>query len=108
MESIHTTLIVAARSMNDRNAKNTKQGVMKKYLSSTILRHGASLLTVCLLANGAALRAQEFSTSVAGAPPPGAKLTLRTGEGGGGFGLVINGADIGTIVLKACDRDGDG
>lgn len=81
---------------------------MKQQLSSIILRYGAGLLTVCLLANGTALRAQEFSTSVAGTPPPGAKLTLRTGEGGGGFGLVINGADIGTIVLKACDRDGDG
>ena len=81
---------------------------MKKYLSSIVLRCGAGLLAVGLLANITASHAQTFSTSVAGTPPLGAKLMLRTGEGGGGFGLVINGADIGTIVLKACDRDADG
>lgn len=82
---------------------------MKNQLSS-ILRYGASALAVCLLATSPALQAQETRAIPPGAPPPGnAIFTIRTGEGeGGGFGLVINGSDAGTIILKACDRDGDG
>jgi Ca2+-binding EF-hand superfamily protein len=82
---------------------------MKRPFSSTILRYGVSLFTCCLLANGLALRGQQRGTIISGAPPSGgAHLTFRTGGSGTEFGLVINGSDIGTILLKTCDLDRDG
>jgi Ca2+-binding EF-hand superfamily protein len=83
--------------------------VMKRQFqfSSSIFRYGVRLFFCCLLANGIALRAQEPTTiSVGGAPPPGsASLMFQTG---GGFGISINGFDIGTILLETCDLDKDG
>jgi len=52
-----------------------------------------------LLANGLVLGAQEFRTRVSGGPGV---------PNGFGFGLSINGSDVGTILLKACDLDKDG
>jgi Ca2+-binding EF-hand superfamily protein len=96
--------------MNDRNTKqNAKQKPMKKQFSSTILRYGASLLTCCLLAGASVLRAQQFGTVKSGTPPPGrGQFIFRLDHAGGEFGLVINGSDIGTILLKACDVNQDG
>jgi hypothetical protein len=67
---------------------------MKKQfqLNSTILGRGIHLFLCCLLANGLALQAQ---------------LTTSGGSGGE-FGLVINGSDMGTILLSACDLDQNG
>jgi Ca2+-binding EF-hand superfamily protein len=82
---------------------------MKRQFNSTILQSGASLLTCCLLANGSAVFAQEFGTVTSGTPPPGQpKFIFHAANTGGGFGIVINGLDIGTILLKACDLDHDG
>jgi EF hand len=61
-------------------------------LNSTIIRRGIRIFLGCFLANGLALQAQ---------------LTTSGGPGGE-FGLVINGSDMGTILLKACDLDQNG
>src|SRR5205809_1598957 len=58
---------------------------MHGQFSSIILRCGVRLFICCSLVNGLALRAQER-----------------------GFSFNINGSDIGTILLKACDLDQDG
>ncbi len=82
---------------------------MKRQFTSTILRYGARLFTVCLLANGLALRAQEPVRVKVGAPPSGGPNPhFRTGGGGRGFGLAINGFDVGTVLLKTCYLDQDG
>jgi len=52
-----------------------------------------------LLANALVLRAQQFVTTVSGGPGV---------PGGSGFGIVINGQDVGTALLKTCDLDKDG
>src|SRR5262245_11277885 len=82
---------------------------MKRQFSSILLRSGASLFTCCLLANSLTGFAQEFQTVTSGTPP-GSRPTLiiHTGGTGGEFGLVINGSDIGTILLETCDLDQDG
>jgi Ca2+-binding EF-hand superfamily protein len=80
---------------------------MKKQFKLTILRNGTRLLAVCLLAKGLALHAQNIAWDSAGAPPDGTNITLRTG-GHAGFGMVINGSDIGTILLTTCDLNHDG
>lgn len=69
------------------------------------------LFVFCLLTNGLLVCAQNvmyFST--AGPPPDGTNITVKTasGFGGSGVGLVINGQDVGTILLKACDTNQDG
>jgi Ca2+-binding EF-hand superfamily protein len=74
--------------------------------SLTILRYGIRLLVWCLLANTLALRGQGTPFIMSGTPR--SPSDLRTGDTGGQFGLVINGSDIGTILLKACDLDQNG
>lgn len=82
---------------------------MKKRFSSTIRQIGKGPFACWLLASGLALQAQELRIISTGTPPPGEpKLSFRATGSGGGFGLVINGSDIGTILLKACDVDQDG
>lgn len=80
---------------------------MKGQFSSTILRCGTRLLVCCLLANGIALYAQNtvWISSVAPPPPDGTNMTFHTG---GQISLSINGSDIGTAILKACDLNHDG
>jgi len=70
---------------------------MKRQLhfGSTILGRGIRLLVGCFLANCLA-QAQLSTSGQAG------------GEPGSGFGLYINGSDIGTILQKAFDLDQDG
>ena len=70
-----------------------------------MLRGGARLFACALLALGITSRAQNTVFISTGGPPPNGSGTMVTG---GGFGLVINGSDIGTILLKACDLDQDG
>src|SRR5262245_23344359 len=72
---------------------------MKRQFSSIILRFGTSLIMSGLVANGPVLRAQQFGTTVSGGPGV---------PGGVRFGIVINGSDVGTILLKTCDSDKDG
>jgi Ca2+-binding EF-hand superfamily protein len=71
--------------------------VMKRQLqfSSTILGRGIRVFVGCFLANCLA-QAQLSTSGQAG------------GEPSGGFGLYINGSDIGTILQKAFDLDQDG
>jgi Ca2+-binding EF-hand superfamily protein len=73
---------------------------MKRELGSTILRFGVSLFTCCLLTNSIALRAQELTSAL----PPGGPNQIHAVE----FGISINGVDIATILLKACDLDQNG
>jgi hypothetical protein len=89
--------------INDRNTQQ-KDSSMKRQFDSTILRCGLSLLTCCLLANSPTLHAQEFIISGT-VPAGGGKHTFRAGSG---FGLVINGSDIGTILLGTCDLNQNG
>lgn len=88
---------------------------MKRQFNSTILRYGSRLFACCLLANSISLRAQNTAWMVSsGAPSPnGTNVTVTisaggSGQSGGGVGLVINGSDIGTILLKTCDLNHDG
>lgn len=85
---------------------------MNKNLRLTVLRNGARLFACGLLANAVPLCAQNVVYFSNGGTPPdgGAQVTVRAGAGvaGGGAGLVINGSDVGTILLKACDLDQDG
>lgn len=89
---------LAARSFGDRHNginKRTNQ-LMKRNLSSVILRPGLRLLAGCLLAMGIHLPAQNTIVMAA------------SGGSGGGVALAINGVDIGAILLKACDLNQDG
>ena len=84
---------------------------MKKNLIIAILQPGARLLAWCLLANGVTLCAQNVVYYSAGGPPPGdtnVSVQVSGQVGGGGVTLCINGANIGTILLKACDQNQDG
>jgi hypothetical protein len=90
-------IILAPRSKHrPKQNVNKKKAikVMKRQfqLNSTIPGRGIHLFLCCLVANGLALQAQ---------------LTTSGGPGGE-FGLVINGSDMGTILLKACDLDQNG
>jgi Ca2+-binding EF-hand superfamily protein len=72
---------------------------MKREFASTILRFGVSLFTCCLLTNSVALRAQDPTSAL----PPGGPNQIHAD-----FGISINGFDLGTILLKACDLDQNG
>jgi hypothetical protein len=90
-------IILAPRSIHrPKQNVNKKKAikVMKRQfqLNSTILGCGIHLFVCCLLVNGLTLQAQ---------------LTTSGGPGGE-FGLVINGSDMGTILLNACDLDQNG
>jgi Ca2+-binding EF-hand superfamily protein len=78
---------------------------------STTLRCGIRMSICGLLANGMFLQAQEFHTVVNGVPPgvpaDGTNHIFRTG-GPVEAGLVINGFDLGSVLLKASDIDQDG
>jgi Ca2+-binding EF-hand superfamily protein len=64
------------------------------------------LIAGCLLANSIPLCAQNtVFISANGPPPDGTNVTMAAG---GGVGICINGMDIGTILLKACDQNQDG
>ena len=61
------------------------------------------------------LNAQQSQSITIAAPVGGSGQTVTvaaaggvSGQTGGQFGVVINGSDIGTILLKACDLDQDG
>jgi Ca2+-binding EF-hand superfamily protein len=93
---------------------------MRRQFSSTILQYSVRLLACCILANGITLRAQNtgqpitiraqgngqiVSMRAPNGAAPGGEPVFTTGTG---FGLAINGSDIGTILLKTCDLDQDG
>src|SRR5262245_25808077 len=78
--------------------KHEQRNIMKRQFNSRILRFGASLILCGHLTNGLWVSAQEVGI-VAGRTGPGAP---------GGFGLFINGFDVGTILSKTCDSDKDG
>jgi len=86
--------------------------VMKINSSPMIL--AVHLVVGYLLVNGVTLYAQNtIFISTYGPSPNGSNVTFqatgRMAAGGGfGVGLCINGQDIGTILLKACDQDQDG
>lgn len=84
---------------------------MKKNSGSVILT--VRLVVTYLLANGVTLCAQNTVFVSANGPPPDGTnaVTMQAGGamgGGFGVGISINGKDIGTIMLKACDQDQDG
>jgi Ca2+-binding EF-hand superfamily protein len=82
----------------------------KKFqFGSGIRRFGACAFFSCLLANVAVLRAQVATFAVGAEAAGGAtNFVFQTGAGGGGVGaFFINGSDIGTVLLKACDLDQD-
>jgi Ca2+-binding EF-hand superfamily protein len=78
---------------------------------STFLQCGIRMSICGLLVNGMFLQAQEFHTVVNGVPPgvpaDGTNHIFRTG-GPVEAGLVINGFDLGSVLLKVCDIDQDG
>ena len=88
---------------------------MQRHFSSTILRHGIRLFACCLLVKGGTLHAQNtaWAISTSAPPPDGTNATFQTsgqvfsGEIGSA-GCVINGIDIGTILLKTFDLNHDG
>ena len=90
------------------------KAIMKRQsrYSSAILRCGARAFICCLLAYGLTSRAEEPVTVLIGTPPPGAPVFAKGGElglrTGGGFGIVINGSDMGTMLLKTCDLNTNG
>ena len=69
---------------------------------------GTCAFVSCLLAN-AVVRAQEMRTMSVGLAfsGGGTNVVFQTGGGMGAGGFFINGSDIGTILLKACDLDQD-
>jgi Ca2+-binding EF-hand superfamily protein len=78
---------------------------------STILQCGIRMSICGLLVNGLFLHAQEFHTVINGVPPGApADATNHIFRTGGPIeaGLVINGFDLGSGLLKACDVDQDG
>ena len=82
---------------------------MTKSLTSTMLQRATYLFVCGLLADGAVLRAQNtFFISNGGPPTNGSGVMVTARAGGVGVGMSINGSDIGTILLKACDLDQDG
>lgn len=74
---------------------------MKIQRTSTVSRLGIYLLASCLMALGQTANAQGHRG-----------ITTRTVAGGGvperGIFMVLNGQDIGTSLLKACDTNQDG
>src|SRR6185312_1973719 len=89
--------------------------VMEKrsLFGSAVLRLGACAFIACLAAIVPALRAQEvraFAYGLSASPGGGTNYMFRTsGAAGAGAGVFfINGSDIGTVLLKACDLDQDG
>lgn len=82
---------------------------MKKQFrfNSALLRSGVRVCICFLLGMGLAAKAQETVTIAMGARAPGGTnyFFRTTGQAGVFF---INGSDIGTILLKACDLDQDG
>lgn len=70
------------------------------------------LVVGCLLANGVTTYAQNtvfFTTK--GPPPDGTNVVFQASGAmadGGAVSLCVNGVDIGTILLKACDQNQDG
>jgi len=85
---------------------------MKKLFlfSSKVRWFGGCAFGACLLANVAHLRAQETITFSAGTivAADGTNFMFKTGPGAGVGAFFINGSDIGTVLLKTCDLDGDG
>ena len=81
----------------------------KFQFSSAMRWVSACAFSSCLLAN-VALRAQEtktFSFGHAAASGGGTNILFHTAHGAGAGAFFINGFDIGTILLKACDLDQD-
>jgi Ca2+-binding EF-hand superfamily protein len=84
---------------------------MKKQFpfGSVIRWFGTCAFVSCVLANAAVVRAQEtkaFSVGMA-VSSGGTNFVFQTGGGMGAGEFFINGSDIGTILLKACDLDQD-
>lgn len=76
---------------------------------SVILQYGVRLFACGLVAVGSILHAQEtVAIDVRAGSPGGTNFLFRTGGPGRAGALFINGSDIGTILLKACDLDQDG
>jgi len=84
---------------------------MKKQFrfNSMLLRSGVRACICFLLGAGLAAKAQETMTIAVGAGSPGGtNYFFRTGGQARVGAFFINGSDIGTILLKACDLDQDG
>jgi Ca2+-binding EF-hand superfamily protein len=76
----------------------------KQFLfGSVIRRFGVCAFVSCVLANTPALRAQEVGLSSGGK-----NYGFQTTGTARASVFVINGSDIGTILLKTCDLDQDG
>jgi Ca2+-binding EF-hand superfamily protein len=81
----------------------------------TVFRSSVRLLICCFLASGLALQAQSTTSDAAGpklvlsgAPPSdGAKIVMLRGDGANPT-FIINGSEVGTILLATCDLDQDG
>src|SRR5262249_55670325 len=107
-------------SRNQQRAITTKVKAMNRQFGSAILRDGVRLFACCILATGIALRAQNTRQpytlraqgngqivsmlATNGAAPGGAPVVMT----GSGFGLAINGSDVGAILLQTCDLDQNG
>jgi Ca2+-binding EF-hand superfamily protein len=84
---------------------------MKRNPGSVFFRNGVRWAAGCLLANAITLCAQNAPYVTTSGPPPGGTnvfVQASGGFGGGGVAISINGSDIGTILLKACDLNQDG
>ncbi|HEV2329277.1 MAG TPA: hypothetical protein VGY56_10860 [Verrucomicrobiae bacterium] len=81
-------------------------------LNSSPIILAVRLVVAYSLAHGVRLCAQNtVFVSAYGPPPDGTNVTMQAGGrmvAGGGMAISINGQDIGTILLKACDQDQDG
>jgi Ca2+-binding EF-hand superfamily protein len=79
---------------------------MKRQITSGMFRFGLHLFIGCLLTSSSLLQAQQPVTGrVSGPPIAGGRTVFHAGGKGGGFGLVINGIDIGMVLLKTFDLD---
>jgi hypothetical protein len=99
---------------------------MRKKFSSAILQHSVCLFACSVLANGVSLAQTTMRPPAGGGPvtigsstgkgpmvstlstngtAPDGKSLVTTGSG---FGLAINGSDVGSILLQTCDLDQGG
>jgi Ca2+-binding EF-hand superfamily protein len=91
---------VSSNSVTTEHKTKQKEKPMKIQCSSTVSQWTVYLLAGCLMALGQTANAQEYGG-----------ITTKSAGGGvpvRGVFMVLNGQDIGSSLLKACDTNQDG